>query len=290
MDKCHKVCFAVSKQVVGFAKYATKICKIHLLVLLGTGLLAGCATLPNGRGWGQEATPFPGWQRIRKAAVGAAIEPNTWIPAAAAAVFKIGNIDENLSDWSADHTPVFGSQKGAKRASDYLRGATGVAYLITAMTTPGGEEPKEWTAAKLKGIAAGAVALSLTHGVTGILKHETDRTRPDSSDDRSFPSGHASTAAAFSTLASRNLESLPISRRNRILLRAGFTTLAAGTAWARIEGKQHYPSDVLAGYAIGHFISAFINDAFLGLGHVNEFGFNFEPSKNGVIVSLRLSY
>jgi len=241
-------------------------------------------------GGGRMRPPFPGWHRIRKAAVSAAIEPNTWIPAIAAAVFKIGDMDENLSDWSAEHTPVFGSQTGAKRASDHLRGATGVAYLITAMTTPGGEEPKEWTAAKFKGIAAGAVALSLTHEVTGILKHETDRTRPDSSDDRSFPSGHASIAAAFSTLASRNLESLPLSHKNRIFLRAGFTTLAAGTAWARIEGKQHYPSDVLAGYAIGHFISAFINDAFLGLGHADDFGLTFEPSRNGVIVGLRWVY
>jgi hypothetical protein len=32
-----------------------------------------------------------------------------------------------------------------------------------------------------------------------------------------------------------------------------------------VEAKKHYPSDVLAGYAIGHLSSAIINDAFLGI-------------------------
>jgi len=35
-------------------------------------------------------------------------------------------------------------------------------------------------------------------------------------------------------------------------------------------GDKHNPSDVLAGYALGHFLSAFINDAFLGLEHEND--------------------
>jgi len=45
----------------------------------------------------------------------------------------------------------------------------------------------------------------------------------------------------------------------------GFGVIAAGTAWARVEGGVHYPSDVLAGMALGHFVAAFINDAFMGL-------------------------
>lgn len=34
----------------------------------------------------------------------------------------------------------------------------------------------------------------------------------------------------------------------------GFGMITAGTAWARVEGGVHYPSDVLAGMALGHFV------------------------------------
>jgi hypothetical protein len=222
--------------------------------------------------------------------VNAVLSPQTWGPGAAALALQIGDLDEEISEWAADHTPLFQSQKKAERASEYLRGATGAAYLITALATPSGDELKEWSVAKFKGIALGAAAMTLTHEITEVGKDQTNRTRPDGSDDRSFPSGHSSSAAGFATLAGRNALSLPISERNRILLRTGLTAFAAGTAWARVEAKRHFLSDVLAGYAIGHFIGAFINDAFLGLGNGKDFWFTIEPSRRGIIVALRWVY
>jgi len=41
--------------------------------------------------------------------------------------------------------------------------------------------------------------------------------------------------------------------------------VALGTGWARVEAQKHYPSDVLAGMALGNFMAAFIYDAFMGL-------------------------
>ncbi len=35
--------------------------------------------------------------------------------------------------------------------------------------------------------------------------------------------------------------------------------VAGLAAWARVEGQQHYPSDVLFGYALGHFVADFLN-------------------------------
>jgi hypothetical protein len=32
-----------------------------------------------------------------------------------------------------------------------------------------------------------------------------------------------------------------------------FDSLAAITGWARVEAGMHFPSDVLAGWALGHF-------------------------------------
>jgi len=48
-------------------------------------------------------------------------------------------------------------------------------------------------------------------------------------------------------------------------LQLGNLLLATGVGVARVEAGAHYPADVLAGAAIGHFLSAFIYDAFIGL-------------------------
>ena len=60
----------------------------------------------------------------------------------------------------------------------------------------------------------------------------------------------------------------------RNTMEIGLGVIAAGTAWARVEGKVHFPSDVLTGIALGHFIALFISNAFMGLsesaiGHVD---------------------
>lgn len=258
--------------------------------VLGVGLLAGCGTLPNGRRWGQDTTLFPGWQRVGMAARNAAFSPETWAPAAAALVLQIDDWDEEISEWAVDNTRIFGSPEDAEDASDYLRDAAGVTYFITALATPSGEDAKPWSVAKLKGLTVGVAAVLLTDGTTELLKQATDRTRPDGSDDESFPSGHTSSASAFATLANRNLQSLSLSKTNRTLLRIGFTTLAAATGWARVEAGRHFPSDVLVGYALGHFISAFFNDAFLGLDQNEGPRLSVEPSKDSLIVGIQFVF
>ncbi len=46
-------------------------------------------------------------------------------------------------------------------------------------------------------------------------------------------------------------------------LKTSFRALAWGTAWARVEGGRHYPSDVLFGAALGNFVAIFVRNAFL---------------------------
>jgi hypothetical protein len=62
--------------------------------LLLVACVAGCSTLPNGRGWGQDATLAPGWARVGQAAVQAACDPKVWVPLAGAAVFQIDGWDQ----------------------------------------------------------------------------------------------------------------------------------------------------------------------------------------------------
>ncbi len=229
-------------------------------------LLCSCGTLPNGRGWGQDATIKPGWVAVRESAVRAARSPYTWAPLAGALLLQIDDWDENISTWAADKTPVFGSRKSAQDASDVFRGLAIVAWATTALATPSGDSSDAWLAAKSKGFAVVAAANLLNGGATTALKHWSDRTRPDGSDRNSFPSGHSSFTTLSATLAARNLQTIDMGARYRQAMKIGFGVFAGGAAWARVEANVHYPSDVLVGAAIGHFIGAFINDAFMGLG------------------------
>ena len=273
--------------MIGSGRRLPGLAIVSLLLLT---LLAGCGTLPEGRLWGQDATLRPGWQRVEQAAARAALSPATWAPLAGAAVFWAGDLDDNVSDWAAGHTPVFGSRNGAEHASDYLLGATAAAYAVTAAATPGGDQPGDWLQAKVRGGAVGGAAVLAAGGSTLLLKSLVGRTRPDESDSESFPSLHSTGAAVFATLASRNLEYLPLSAGQRTTARFGLAALTAGTAWARVEAEQHYPSDVLVGAALGHFFGAFISDAFLGPDSTVAFQPDIGLQEKKVVFCLQLAY
>ena len=71
----------------------------------------------------------------------------------------------------------------------------------------------------------------------------------------------------------------------RKVLRLSAKTLAAGTAWARVEAGKHYPTDVLAGAAIGHFLTAVIHDSFMGLGEAVQLDVRVDR-REGAMLSL----
>ena len=84
--------------------------------------------------------------------------------------------------------------------------------------------------------------LLLTYGLTGALKLTSGRTRPDSSNTRSFPSGHASGTACAAVILWDSYgpgAGIPA------------TAVAVFTALSRVTLGKHYPSDVIAGASIG---------------------------------------
>lgn len=250
---------------------------------------AGCGTLENGRGWGQDALWPVDSQRVVRAARDALLDPGTLIPLAGAAVFAIDDFDNRASDWAARHNPLFGSEDGASDASDYLKHALQAEAIATALATPSGDTTEEWLSAKLRGGVVEAGAVAAAAGLTGLFKDVTDRQRPDRSGDNSFPSGHATYGGAYATLSNRNLGYIDSLDEVRPAFEAANTVLAVSVGWARVEAGRHHPSDVLVGMALGHFVAAFVHDAFLNLpedGRVDVTTFPVEAGA-GLALSLR---
>jgi hypothetical protein len=130
-------------------------------------------------------------------------------------------------------------------------GNLSVAVLLVGSVTLGVAAPgpgrTEWDELWNQAEALGTSAI-----VTEVLKSATHRKRPGSSSSHaSFPSGHASAGFAAATLIERNSG-----------LGFGLPAygLAALAAFSRVESGRHFPSDVLAGAAIGT-LSAGVFDA-----------------------------
>jgi hypothetical protein len=248
--------------------------------------LSGCGSLKNGRSWGEEAIyPFQ-WQRIPQAAKRALLDPVTWVSAGGAAVFAIDDFDHKVSNWALNQHPVFGSTSGAEDVSDVLVNSLQAEVLVTALLTPSGDDVVDWSFAKAKGIAIEYGALRATSGLTDLAKDAVGRLRPDGSDRESFPSGHSSIAFGSARLSNRNLDNSGMPNWARTSVKAGNWVAASMTAWARVEGGRHYPSDVLAGACLGNFVTTFIHDAFLNLPADSRFSFYLEPSPRGVWLGL----
>lgn len=253
------------------------------MVLGAVVLLAldGCATLPNGRNWGEDATFRPGWQRVREASSAAATNPRVWVPLIGAGLFQINGWDRKTSDWARENTPVFGSTQGASRWSDDLEAVSQLAYLATTVATPSGKSADDWFRAKAKGLGVGLGAIAATGAATGALKAAAGRERPNGQSNESFPSGHTSHSAVLTELAAGNLRSIDLNDDTRRVLDFGLDALTVSTGWARVEAGAHFPSDTLVSMALGNFFGLLFSDAFLGLQEQPRTALTVTPTAGG---------
>ena len=90
----------------------------------------------------------------------------------------------------------------------------------------------------------------LDQGFTQGLKFATDRTRPDGSNDQSFPSGHASTSFMIATVVQRYYG-----------WKAGMLGygVASFISIARVRDNKHWASDVAAGATLGYLVGSSVS-------------------------------
>ncbi len=94
------------------------------------------------------------------------------------------------------------------------------------------------------GVAQLAWTLGATVGSAEILKSQVSELRPDRSDDKSFPSGHAAVAFA----SARYLDKRYAGAVSPYLLYGA----ASLTALARVQADKHHWKDTIAGGALGY--------------------------------------
>jgi len=99
-----------------------------------------------------------------------------------------------------------------------------------------------------------------TNAVTFGLKHAIGETRPDGSNDLSFPSGHTSNAFMMATVLFHEFK-----ETKPVLAYSGFV-FASATGALRVLNNEHWVSDVLVGAGIGIIVTDLV--------------YRFEPLKN----------
>ncbi len=159
------------------------------------------------------------------------------------AALAISSVDEEISDWFVEQEPL---GNNARDIGDRIGHRETVAIGALALT--GG------------GLAIGSPYVRDTGllfleshlvvaGVTELIKSLTGRTRPDGSNDKSFPSGHASSAMTSARV---------LQMRFGWWVGAPAYALATYAGLSRVQAEKHYLSDVIFGWTIAWYFSSAI--------------------------------
>ena len=122
---------------------------------------------------------------------------------------------------------------------DYLQYSPGL--LLLGLKSFGYESRSGWG----RMFASGAFSAAIMGAATYGLKEIVSRTRPDGSDDKSFPSGHAAKSFALAAMLHKEY-----AWRSPWISFTGYT-LATATSVGRLLNDKHWMSDVIGGAAIG---------------------------------------
>lgn len=105
----------------------------------------------------------------------------------------------------------------------------------------------------LEGAKQYTQGLALTLASTHLLKSAVGELRPDGTDRKSFPSGHA--ASAFSAAAF-------VRQRYGIAYASPFYVMASFTGYTRVQAKKHYWHDVAGSLVVAELSHLLLTDKF----------------------------
>lgn len=200
------------------------------------------------------------WHQRASAALGKTmLRPSTWVPLLGAGICALGNSDRKISDYAREQQYIFGSTRRAEQYSDGLVAGLVATALVTSML-PDRSQPIHSGKNAAYRLMNEAIGFGIANGISGSLKYSVARERPNEFNQYSFPSGHSMNAMLGARFASFNLELYTLGDRNQRWATSSLHTLAVATAWSRVEAGWHYPSDVLAGIALGNIVSNWTND------------------------------
>ncbi len=183
-----------------------------------------------------------------------------WLVPVAAATSAAFVFDRSALDHvSTDPSRVNGFRTASNFTGLYIPVAAAGAALLTG-TVRHNEHLRE----------TGALAMTAmvdTQLLTTFIKFGTDRGRPQanglapasgafwyggthSSSADSFPSGHAANAFAVAHVIADEYPGWKV--------KLAVYSLAAATGFERIQGREHFPSDVLVGAAVGYLVGGYV--------------------------------
>jgi len=197
-----------------------------------------------------------------------------------------------------DRRSVFNYSTTAASASDYIR--TGITIFPILLISE--HHTKEDITALL---AMSAEVMAITFGITNTVKNLSNRTRPivynpeapldqrtNARSRRSFFSGHTShTAAAAFFMAKVISDYHPnMNKGTKIVLWSVSAYIPALTGYLRVKAGKHFPTDVMAGYALGAFTGWLIPHLHKVKkdGVLSKLDMQIYPSNEGMQFSLKL--
>ncbi|TGX84203.1 phosphatase PAP2 family protein [Palleniella muris] len=169
--------------------------------------------------------------------------------------------NNDAEDYGDDLTVV--STTGKHEVENYLRFSP---YAIIAGLKVAGYEGRSGLPRFLTSAAVSNVIMA---GAVTAAKHTFKAQRPDHSDNKSFPSGHAAVAFTAATILHKEYGAT----RSPWFSFSGYA-LAAGTSMLRVAHNRHHAGDVAAGAGIGILsveIGYFLADLIYGNRGLNDF-------------------
>jgi hypothetical protein len=163
----------------------------------------------------------------------------SWVPAVVGGTLIGAGLTEHVFShaYSRRLDPTFRESHG--RLADWGRFAPKLLQLGLAFSGQTGRYSNTRT------LVSDVIGFAALAGSTSAIKNTTGQLRPDGTDRKSFPSGHA--AMAFVTATMLDEEYGHVSP----LITIGGYALSTATAFDRARGNRHYAGDVLAGAGIG---------------------------------------